>query len=172
MDGWGLLRSLLPGAAAVVVVLLLSVLANRKSDMTECKLGWIYRIIMVPGIAMGLVGLYSVLFANAPDDGLNDELWLPLALSVMVIVFGWALLDSSLRRISWDEQGARFRKPGMAERTVPWGEIRTLEYKPLRQYWRVGFSDGRGFMVFEIMNGAEAFLEACRTKATLTDNAD
>jgi len=116
---------------------------------------------------MGLFFAYILFAVNDPNDGLNDEWWLPAAIFMMLAVFVWAFLDASIRQIRWDQRGIKYTKLGRKERFVSWSEVKSLEYKALLQYWRLEFADGSGLAVSEIMRGSQAFLDEVKDRADL-----
>ncbi len=161
MENWGLWRSLIPVLAGAVGTLFLIWLANRtKDDATVCKTGLIVLVIYLLGAVMGLVGIYHVLAQNQPGDGLNDEAWLPAALIMMAIVFSLAFLDSLRRKITWNNRGIIVQRLFRKTRKIDWIDISDLRYKPLVQYWRIGFDDGSGAAFSEVMSGSKALLNA------------
>jgi len=162
MEDWGIFRYIIPMLAGGVGTLLVIWLVNRSSeDSSRCKTGAFVQFIYFIGIVMGCMGLWLTLVPNDPSDRLNDEVWLPWAMVVMIAVFSWVFLDSLFREITWDNNQIVFKKLGSPQRWASWDDLTSIRYKPIAQYWRIGFKDGSGFAFSEIMSDSKTLLEAC-----------
>lgn len=137
-------------------------LANRGSGCPSvCRTGRFVQAVYLLGAIMFL-GITGTLFVpNFYSPGLNDGLWLKPCFIGLSILFSWAFADSLVRKIRWNESGVEIQRllPRIAKE-YDWEDVIELKYRPIAQYWRVGFSDGTGFAVSEIMQGSHAFLLA------------
>jgi hypothetical protein len=116
-------------------------------------------LIYTGGAALGCIGIVAVVVI-ADMHGNPTATWPVYTMcSAVALTAIAAFYDGLVRRAEWEETTVRFSKWN-GTRTVAWADIASLDIKPTLQYTRIGFRDGSGFAISELMTGYDSFVRA------------
>lgn len=157
---WESMRSVIVLIVTIILVSGTYWLVNRNSkNETRCKLGPLVLALYWLGAVMMIVAAASVFFANTPDDGLNDELWLGPALTLIATTILFFAIDGPFRVISWDDDHIEVKRLFRTPLHKPWSELTGISENNLMQYSRLEFADGTRVAFSEIMRGSHALMD-------------
>ncbi len=126
--------------------------------------------ILFGAITLGSIGIVAFVVI-ADIHGNPTATWPVYAIcSTVAFVAIAGFYDCLVRRADWRGASVRFSKWN-STRVVAWADITSLEIKANLQYTRIGFRDGGGFAISEVMNGYDSFVRAAEHRGiVLTEN--
>jgi hypothetical protein len=127
-------------------------------------------LIYMGGVALGCIAIVAVVVI-ADMHGNPTATWPVYTIcSAVALTAIAAFYDGLVRRAEWEETAVRLSKWN-GTRTVAWADIASLDIKPTLQYTRIGFRDGSGFAISELMTGYDSFVRAADHRGIdLTEN--
>jgi hypothetical protein len=153
------------GAIALVLMLLVMWSANRRKPGAPARTAAFYGSAMVAVATLMVLiylGIMIVFILSVLAENPTATEWMFFGLGVFGLLLVAAVYDVFTRRIDWSGDRLAF-KSWRGEGECQWADIDSVDYKPIMQYWRIGFRDmRRGFALFEYMTGARDFLEAAQ----------
>jgi hypothetical protein len=159
------MTGLVAGIILYFLVSLLTAAIRRKNRGSNHKAAYFGKVVIVcaGGLALVSIGLFVLVVYGSMHGN-------PTAIWPMYVIFGSGALvmtsafyDCLVRRIDWAGTDVRFSKWN-GTRDIAWADIISLEIKATQEYTRIGFRDGSGFAIVELMTGYDSFVKAAKRK--------